>query len=114
MADLQEEIAFLVGHNTKGRLRATMRTAVKVNWRKRRLERIGKDLADAERVMQSALLAQILYVILQPLSNRSQWTSTKAPSGTQEYQHEIRIFNLIQIVSCATSGMTVMIALGRV
>lgn len=114
MADLQEEIAFLVGHNTKGRLRATMRTAVKVHWRKRRLERMEKDLANAERVMQSALLAQILYVFLQPLLNRSQWTATKASSGTPEYQHEIYILNLIKIVSCVTSGITVMIALGRV
>lgn len=64
MADLKDEIAFLLGQNNKGNLRATVRVAVKANWRTRRLKRLEKDLADSEQVMQSALLAWILYVIL--------------------------------------------------
>ncbi|POS80025.1 hypothetical protein DHEL01_v201571 [Diaporthe helianthi] len=56
---LDEEITFLKGHNAKGSLRATVKTAVKTNWRKRRLEKMEKDLADSEQVMQSALLAWI-------------------------------------------------------
>ncbi|KAG8158628.1 hypothetical protein KVR01_011750 [Diaporthe batatas] len=57
--DLKEEIAFLMGHNIKGSLRATLKTAVKVNWRKRRLERMERDLADSEQLMQSSLLVWI-------------------------------------------------------
>lgn len=64
MPDLKEEIDFLEGHNARGSLRATLKTAVKVNWRKRRLERMERDLADSEQLMQSTLLAWILYVSL--------------------------------------------------
>lgn len=68
MADLKDEIAFLIGQNAKGNLRATVRAAVKANWRTRRLQRLEKDLASSEQVMQSTLLAWILYVILLSIS----------------------------------------------
>jgi hypothetical protein len=84
MIDLQEEIAFLVGHNTKASLRATVKTAVKVNWRKRRLERMQGDLADSEQIMQSALLAWILYVNVRPVTNKSPRAAT--PSGATACQ----------------------------
>ncbi|KAK7723260.1 hypothetical protein SLS63_008913 [Diaporthe eres] len=57
--DLQEEIAFLVGQNGQGSLRATLKIAAKANWRKRRLDRMEKALSDAEQLMQTTLLAWI-------------------------------------------------------
>ncbi|KAK2615916.1 hypothetical protein N8I77_002637 [Diaporthe amygdali] len=57
--DLQEEIAFLIGHSGKGNLRATLKIAAKANWRKRRLERMEKDLADSEQLMHTTLLAWV-------------------------------------------------------
>ncbi|KAJ0120072.1 hypothetical protein J7T55_000925 [Diaporthe amygdali] len=57
--DLQEEIAFLVGHNGKGSLRTTLKIAAKANWRKRRLERMEKDLDDSEQLMHTTLLAWV-------------------------------------------------------
>lgn len=60
MADLQEEIAFLVGQSGQGSLRATLKIAAKANWRKRRLDRMEKALSDAEQLMQTTLLAWIL------------------------------------------------------
>ncbi|KAI7788130.1 hypothetical protein LA080_012194 [Diaporthe eres] len=57
--DLQEEIAFLVGQNGQGSLRASLKIAAKANWRKRRLDRMEKALSDAEQLMQSTLMAWI-------------------------------------------------------
>ncbi|KAK7419624.1 hypothetical protein QQX98_003215 [Neonectria punicea] len=56
--DLTEEIAFVVGHKKKGSLTATIKVAAKANWRKRRLDNIERKLNDAERLMQSGLLAR--------------------------------------------------------
>lgn len=60
MTDLQEEIAFLIGQNGQGSLRVTLKIAAKANWRKRRLDRMEKDLDDSEKLMQTILLAWIL------------------------------------------------------
>ncbi|KAK1724250.1 uncharacterized protein BDZ83DRAFT_623479 [Colletotrichum acutatum] len=57
--DLTEEIAFIVGHKKKGSLAATIKVAAKANWRKRRLDTMERKLNDAERLMQSGLLARI-------------------------------------------------------
>lgn len=57
--DLTEEIAFIVGHKKKGSLAATIKVAAKANWRKRRLYTMERKLNDAERLMQSGLLARI-------------------------------------------------------
>ncbi|KAK1700838.1 hypothetical protein BDP55DRAFT_625110 [Colletotrichum godetiae] len=57
--DLTEEIAFVVGHKKKGSLAATIKVATKANWRKRRLDTMERKLNDAERLMQSGLLARI-------------------------------------------------------
>ncbi|KAL0764930.1 hypothetical protein CaCOL14_012736 [Colletotrichum acutatum] len=57
--DLKEEIAFIVGHKKKGSLAATIKVAAKANWRKRRLDTMERKLNDAERLMQSGLLARI-------------------------------------------------------
>lgn len=56
--DLQEEVKFIVEGAAAGSLGATLKVVVKTNWRKRRLERLEKDLRDAERLMQTGLLAQ--------------------------------------------------------
>lgn len=56
--DLQEEVKFIVEGAAAGSLGATLKVAVKTNWRKRRLDRLEKDLRDAERLMQTGLLAQ--------------------------------------------------------
>ncbi|KAL2289870.1 hypothetical protein FJTKL_01167 [Diaporthe vaccinii] len=54
-----QEIAFLVGQNGQGSLRASLKIAAKANWRKRRLDRMEKALSDAEQLMQSTLMAWI-------------------------------------------------------
>lgn len=58
--DLQEEVAFIVGQDGQGKLRATLKIAAKASWRKRRLDRMEKALSDAEQLMQTTLLAWIL------------------------------------------------------
>lgn len=60
---LQEELLFLLRHVKQGSLKATLKTAVKVGWRKRRLERLEKDLAAAEKLMQTSLLSDIWLVV---------------------------------------------------
>ncbi|KAI6361175.1 hypothetical protein MCOR25_006546 [Pyricularia grisea] len=57
--DLCEEVSFLNSHGTKASLIATIKTATKANWRKRRLETLERKLGDAERLMQTGLLAKI-------------------------------------------------------
>lgn len=57
--DLREEVRFLVGDAKKGSLASALKVAAKVNWRKRRLERLKRDLDEAEKLMQTSLLAHI-------------------------------------------------------
>lgn len=57
--DLQEEIHFLVGHWKQGSLKSTLKVALKVSWRRRRLDRLKNDLDRAETLMQTGLLARI-------------------------------------------------------
>ena len=56
---LEEEVKFLCSHHGKGNLAATLRVAVKTNWRKSRLERLDKSLHDYQATMESHLLARI-------------------------------------------------------
>lgn len=56
---LDEELQFLLGHQAKGNLAATLRLAVKTNWRKSRLERLQKSLAVYQNTMETYLLANL-------------------------------------------------------
>jgi len=56
---LEEEVQFITDHQTKGNLAATLRIAVKMNWRKSRLERLEKSLREHRSTMESYLLARV-------------------------------------------------------
>lgn len=58
---LDEESKFLTGHQAKGSLRATLALAAKSNWRKKRLERLEKELQAHQRLLDSQILANIWY-----------------------------------------------------
>lgn len=57
--DLREEVRFLVGNAKQGSLASALKVATKVNWRKNRLERLKRNLDEAEKLMQTSLLAHI-------------------------------------------------------
>lgn len=57
---LREEIIHLVGNAKKGRLLFALKIAFKTLWRKPRLERLKNELDEAEKLMQTGLLAQIM------------------------------------------------------
>ncbi|KAH6637172.1 hypothetical protein F5144DRAFT_647151 [Chaetomium tenue] len=57
--DLREEVNFLKGPDTKSKLVAMLKTAVKTAWRHRRLDRLGKEMLDAEQLLQTGLLTRI-------------------------------------------------------
>ncbi|KAK4113218.1 hypothetical protein N656DRAFT_768156 [Canariomyces notabilis] len=57
--DLREEVEFLKGPDTKSKLVAILKTATKTVWRQRRLERLEKDMLDAERLLQTGLLTRV-------------------------------------------------------
>ncbi|KAI1323280.1 hypothetical protein F5Y16DRAFT_403584 [Xylariaceae sp. FL0255] len=78
--DLREEISFLVGNAKQGSLVSTLKIVSKVNWRKRRLERLKETLDNAEKNMQTGLLAQI-------------WSSTStAQLDIEELKGDFRLF----------------------
>jgi hypothetical protein len=56
---LEEEVRFLKGEKAKGKLAATLKVAVKTNWRKARLERLQKSLETCQHTMESHLLARV-------------------------------------------------------
>ncbi|KAI0853761.1 hypothetical protein F5Y00DRAFT_257063 [Daldinia vernicosa] len=56
---LEDEVKFLTSHHAKGNLAATIKTAVKANWRKNRLERLEKSLENYQNTMESHLLARV-------------------------------------------------------
>ncbi|KAF7561149.1 hypothetical protein G7046_g2983 [Stylonectria norvegica] len=58
-ADLNDEITIIVGQSNKGNVAATLKTAVKMKWRRRRLEAMEKKLADAQRLMETSLNIRI-------------------------------------------------------
>ncbi|KAI8626180.1 hypothetical protein F5Y19DRAFT_229340 [Xylariaceae sp. FL1651] len=56
---LVEEVGFLTGHKAKGSLAATLRLAVKTNWRKKRLETVEKSLHAYQKTLETHLLAAV-------------------------------------------------------
>ena len=56
---LEEEVGFLTGHKAKGSLGATLRLAVKTNWRKNRLEKLEKSLHAHQKTLETHLLAKV-------------------------------------------------------
>ncbi|KAK2591382.1 hypothetical protein QQS21_010926 [Conoideocrella luteorostrata] len=56
---LQEEVDFIIKNARTGSLRSAVKVAAKANWRKRRLERLEKELNDCEGLMQFGLLDYI-------------------------------------------------------
>lgn len=54
--ELDEEVKFLNGHQAKGNLTATLRTAVRTNWRKNRLSRLERTLESYKSSMETHLL----------------------------------------------------------
>ncbi|KAH6853221.1 hypothetical protein B0I37DRAFT_2202 [Chaetomium sp. MPI-CAGE-AT-0009] len=56
---LREEVKFLRGPDTKPKLVAMLKSAAKTVWRQKRLDRLGKDVLDAEQLLQTGLLARI-------------------------------------------------------
>lgn len=57
---LREEIKYLVSRAEKGKLSAAVKVVSMTLWRKPRLERLKKEMDEAEKLMQSSLLAQIM------------------------------------------------------
>lgn len=57
---LREEITYLISRAEKGRLSYAVKAVSMILWRKPRLERLKKELDEAEKLMQSGLLAQIM------------------------------------------------------
>lgn len=56
---LEEEILFLTGHQAKGNLAATIKTAVKTNWRKKRLQKLELSLQTCRDTMESHILVHM-------------------------------------------------------
>lgn len=59
--DLVEEVNFLSGHSTKGKLVATLKVVAKTAWRKKRLDKLEANLKEAERLLQMGLLTKLEY-----------------------------------------------------
>lgn len=57
---LREEINHLIGNAKKGRLSSAVKGAVRTLWRKPRLERLKNELDDAEKLIQTGLLVQVM------------------------------------------------------
>lgn len=59
---LREEIIYLVGNAKKGRLSSAVKAVLMTLWRKPRLERLKNELDEAEKLMNTVILAQIMLV----------------------------------------------------
>ncbi len=57
--DLQEEVGFITGHAKNGSLASTLKVAAKTTWRKRRLDRVERQLGDIQRLVEAGLLVRI-------------------------------------------------------
>ncbi|KAK1847838.1 hypothetical protein CCHR01_09495, partial [Colletotrichum chrysophilum] len=62
--DLVEEIKLLLSERAKGDLAGTLKVVSKVAWRKRRLERLEKQLCAVEKQMQTGLLVRVWYILI--------------------------------------------------
>jgi hypothetical protein len=60
--DLREEIAFIVGVSSRENLMNTLKVAAKTTWRRRRLDRLERDLTSIEALMNTGILSSIWYV----------------------------------------------------
>ena len=60
---LQDEVQFLANHQAQGNLAATLRIAVKIKWRKGRLDRLEKSLNDYQNLFDTQMLMRVWYVI---------------------------------------------------
>ncbi|KAL9115090.1 MAG: hypothetical protein Q9227_000884 [Pyrenula ochraceoflavens] len=56
---LEEEVNFLTAHQRKGTLTATLRTAIRTNWRKARLQRLERSLGSYRSTMETHLLTRV-------------------------------------------------------
>lgn len=70
--ELQDEVEFLGINAQRGSLLATTKVASTANWRKRRLDRIERELRQTERNLQTGLLGQIWYVPITTAESRLQ------------------------------------------
>lgn len=57
---LREEAIYLAGNAKKGRLSSAVKAVRMILWRKPRLERLKNELDEAEKLMNTSLLAQIM------------------------------------------------------
>jgi hypothetical protein len=78
--DLREEVKFLNLQDTKSKLVAMLKSAAKTLWRQRRLDRLGKDMLDAERLLQTGLLTRIFE------------QTEKADGGLEKLDSDLRSF----------------------
>ncbi|KAK0754234.1 hypothetical protein B0T18DRAFT_338448 [Schizothecium vesticola] len=76
---LREEVKFLKDPATKSRLVVVLKSATTV-WRQRRLDKLGKDMLDAEQLLQTGLLARIFEQI------------EKADGGLEKLDSDLRSF----------------------
>ncbi|KAK2756010.1 hypothetical protein CKAH01_17224 [Colletotrichum kahawae] len=82
--DLGEEINFLLAEKAKGDLLKTLKTVTKMAWRKRRLDRLEKQLRDLEKQMQSGLLAR--------LCDKTDMMQTAQETLSQDVRHLLQQF----------------------
>lgn len=84
--ELREEIRFLVENARKGSLASAIKVVAKTNWRKRRLDRLQKNLEGAEKLLQMNLLERTWYVISYLLYPPPQRVNFEAgPSSINHY-----------------------------
>lgn len=57
--EIQEEVKFLSDDAAKGKLASTLKLAAKTAWRKRRLNKLERQLGEIEKMMQAGLLVKI-------------------------------------------------------
>ncbi|KAJ1323077.1 ankyrin repeat domain-containing protein 50 [Microdochium nivale] len=85
--DLQEEVNFLNGVSSGGKLAATLKIAAKTTWRKKRLERLDQKLAEAERALQIGLMATIFERSIKTETDLSS-LSTEVRAFVNEYRDD--------------------------
>jgi hypothetical protein len=61
---LQDESDHLLKHHKQGDLVAMMKIAAKSTWRKRRLDKLEKTMAECQREMDTQLLHRVWYVVI--------------------------------------------------
>ncbi|OTA68003.1 hypothetical protein K449DRAFT_317405, partial [Hypoxylon sp. EC38] len=95
---LEEEVKFLISNHAKGHLVQTLRTAVKTNWRRGRLERLEKSLRNYQHTMESCLLARVC--------KKTDAIELQQRQGFEQLDKDIQLF-----VSKYASGYTTLVDL---